>query len=370
MNHVYDSFIKKTDILTKALEKATERTRTMMYFVTFFSLVIIVTSFNAYLAWDRKLNANERLLLAKELKLIPSASLKPYNHILVEALKGCDINITPDSIDKHTANIFLTLQEKAHEQNNDCIQIALDGYADSLREQQLIVSTNDNFKLFLDRNKFTIPIIGLSCYANDIYLIGGFGLLILLTYSFFSVRRENRIVQRISKSIDFIDEKDPKVYLYTNSYSQEELAMIKHNLLEYVFFGCVEFFIFNTGLTKTDITIHKKDGSETTNEENEKIDRTNSSGRFVLSAMYYLPIAAMSIALLLEIISLILRHDYLSKWDFWELGIRYILTAIILTMNILQCYWINKLNDDNSLLIDKMFQRIRASRKSVGLDEY
>ncbi len=370
MNHIYDSFIRKTDILAKALEKATERTRTMMYFVTFFSLLIIVTSFNAYLAWDRKLNANERLLLAKELSLIPSASLKPYNHWFAGKLEECNVSVTPDSIDKYTAKIVMTLQEEDKYKNDVCIQQALDDYADTLKSKHLIVSAGDNFKLFLDRNKFTLPIIGLSCYANDIYLIGGMGLLILLTYSFFSVRRENRIVQKIAKSIDFIEEKDPKVYLHTNSYSQDELAMIKHNLLEYIFYGCVEFFIFNTGLTKTDITIHKEAENATSNESDTQIDRTNSSGRFVLSALYYLPIAAMSIALLLEIGSLIIRHDYLSFWDWIELAIRYVLTGAILFVNILQCYWINKLNADNSHLIDKMFRKIRTSRKAVGLDEY
>lgn len=74
MNHIYDTFIKKTEILSKALEKATERTRTMLYVVTFFSLVIIVTAFNAYISWDRKLNANDRLLLSEELNLVPASS--------------------------------------------------------------------------------------------------------------------------------------------------------------------------------------------------------------------------------------------------------------------------------------------------------
>jgi len=367
MNHIYDSFIRKTDILTKALEKATERTRTMMYFVTFFSLVIIVTSFNAYLAWDRKLNANERLLLAEELKLIPSSSIKPYNHILVKTLKKCSVLISTDSIDKNTASIVINLQ--AQSENFPCIKEALDKYTDTLRVKQLILTQSDYFKLYLDRQKFTIPILGLSCYADDVYLIGGLGLLILLTYSFFSVRRENRIVQRISKSIDFIDEKDPKEYLHSHSYSIEELAMIKHNLLEYIFFGCVEFFLFNTGLTKTDIRIQPKDERSKNDENKNKVDVTNTSGRFVLSALYYLPIAAMSFALLLEIISLVQRHDYLNKGDFWELGIRYIVTGLFLTVNILQCYWISKLNNDNSLLIDNMFQKIIISRKAVGLEE-
>lgn len=358
-NLIYDTFIKKTEILSKALEKATERTRTMLYVVTFFSLLIMVTAFNAYLSWDRKLNADERLLLAEEMGTIPSSAFKHFNRILATRLNECGVSISNTDIDNNSAKVIKSLQEKS--KNNPCIDKVLEEYVDSLRIKGLVVNPSDYFRMFFERQKFTIPILGLSCYADDVYLIGGFGLLILLTYSFFSVRRENRIVQRMARSIEYVDEKEPKEYLDNHTYSANELALIKHNVMEYIFYGCVEFFIFNTGLSKTDITIgHGK-------KSNKKMDFTNTSGRLALSWLYYLPIFAMVFSLTFEVKSVIDRYNYLNATDFFELGIRYFLTFLFLTVIVLQCSWIKSLNRDNSVLIDAMYNRILNSRESLSL---
>lgn len=357
MNHIYDTFLRKVDILSKALEKSTERTRTMLYFVTFFSLLILVTSFNAYLAWDRKLNAHERMLLSEELMLIPSSSLKPYNKILTDKLRSSSIeeyrSLHYSYTDSNIAHIIHDLQNNYSK--NTIATIALDEYIKDLVSEKLILSQSDYFKLYLDRQKFTIPLVGLSCYADDLYLIGGLGLVILLTYSFFSVRRENRIVERIEKNIQYIAKEDSEKYLHVNSYTEVEIALIKHNLLEYVFYSCVEFFIFNTGLTKTDRSAGKK-------------EKTNIVGRWVLSALYFFPIFSMLFALFFEVKSFVDRFNYINPSDHVELYIRYGLALAFVIINVWQSLFIRRLNMDNSRLIDKMYDEVKKSRENLGLD--
>ena len=369
MNLIYDSFVRKIEILSKALEKATERTRTMLYVVTFFSLVILVTTFNAYLAWDRKLNAQERLLLSDEFKLIPPSSLKPFNHQFARKIRQSCISkykyYSDSYFDNNIVDIIHDIQE--HYPNDTSYINALDEYIDSLRNEHLLLSESDYFKWFFDRQKFTIPILGLACYADDVYLIGGLGLLILLTYCFFNVRREFRIVQRFYVTIRYIDKRGAKEFLHNGSYNEEETKLIRHNLLEIAFYGCVEFFIFNTGLTRDDYILTLKNENDSTETEKKK---TNKPGRIVLLIMYYLPIVAMCFALFFEIKSLFDRHTYLNSYDFFELSIRYFLTGIFLLINVWQCLIINKLNKDNSSLIDKMYQIIIKSRDDLKLIEF
>lgn len=361
MNHTYDTLIKKIDILAKALEKSTERTRTMLYLVTFFSLLIIVTSFNAYLAWDRKINAHERVIASQEFKLIPKASVKKFNEDFRKELAKSGIseykNLSPKEMDNLIDKVVHDIQNTY--KSDSIASAALDNYINSLRCKGLLLPQSDYFKLYLDRQKFTIPLIGLTCYADDLYLIGGIGLIILLTYSFFSVRRENRIVDRIAKNIDYIEISDPKDYLHDHSYNEREISLIKHNLLEYTFYGCVEFFIFNTGLTKSDYS---------SKNEMEVLGKTNKIGRAVLAASYWLPIFAMVFAMFFEVKSLIERYHYLHGNDIWELSIRYSIALVLLIINIRQSIVINTLNNSNSILIERMFGKIRASRENVGLD--
>jgi hypothetical protein len=223
----------------------------------------------------------------------------------------------------------------------------------------LLLSQSDLFKLFLDRQKFIIPLIGLTCYADDLYLIGGIGLLILLTYSFFSIRRENRIVERIAKTVEYIDKSAPSDYLHNHTYNDREIRLIKHNLLEYTFYGCVEFFIFNTGLTKADYS-SQQDGVTK--------DKTNKVGRAVLSSSYFLPIFAMIFALLCEVMSYITRFYYLTESDHYEIIVRYLIALALLIINIRQSLFINQLNHSNSILIDKMYDTIKSSRKNLDIE--
>ena len=76
----------------------------------------------------------------------------------------------------------------------------------------------------------------------------------------------------------------------------------------------------------------------------------------------------MAFSLLFEVISLILRHEYMGGWDIAELTIRYTFTALFLAIIIWQCSWIKMLNQANSELIDKMYKIIIESRERLGLD--
>lgn len=361
MNHTYDSFLKKIDILSKALEKSTDRTRSMLYVVTFFSLLILVTSFNAYLAWDRKINAHERVLVSQEFKLIPKASIEPFTDTLTIELRRSNIkeylNITNKTVNDSIAKIIHDIQFVYS--TNPIASTALNQYIRSLKKEGLLLSSSDYFKLFLDRQKFTVPLIGLTCYADDLYLIGGIGLIILLTYSFFSVRRENRIVERIAKTVKYVDKSDPTDYLYNHEYNEREVSLIKHNLLEYIFYGCVEFFIFNTGLTRKDYSSQQRGALK---------DKTNTVGRIVLKTSYWLPIFSMCFALFFEVKSFIDRYDFINYSDHFELYIRYFIAAIILGINIWQSRIINELNHSNSELIDEMYDIIKSSREKLGLE--
>lgn len=361
MNHTYDTFIKKVDILSKALEKSTDRTRSMLYVVTFFSVLILVTSFNAYLAWDRKINAHERVLVSQEFKLIPKASIEPFNNTLATELRRSNIqeyiDITNEAVNESIAKIIHDIQFQYS--GNQIASTALNVYIRSLETNRLLLPQSDYFKLFLDRQKFTVPLIGLTCYADDLYLIGGIGLIILLTYSFFSVRRENRIVERIAKTVKYVEISDPKDYLHNHNYSEREVSLIKHNLLEYIFYGCVEFFIFNTGLTRKDYS---------TQEGGVTKDKTNSIGRAVLKTTYWLPIFAMCFALFFEVKSFVDRYHFINHSDHFELYFRYFIALAILITNIWQSRIINELNHSNSELIDEMYDTIKGSRERLGLE--
>lgn len=361
MNHTYDTFIKKVDILSKALEKSTDRTRSMLYVVTFFSLLILVTSFNAYLSWDRKINAHERVLVSQEFKLVPKASFELFNDTLGTELKRSNIkeyiNITNKEVNESIAKIIHAINFKYD--TNLIASIAIKNYIRSLEQHNLLLSQSDYFKLFLDRQKFTIPLIGLTCYADDLYLIGGIGLIILLTYSFFSVRRENRIVERIAKTIIYVTKGDATDFLHNHPYNEREVNLIRHNLLEYIFYGCVEFFIFNTGLTRKDYS---------TQTEGSTKDKTNIIGRVVLKYLYWLPIFSMCFALFFEVKSFVDRYDFINQSDHFELFLRYIITGAILVTNIWQIRIINKLNHANSELIDEMYNIIKESRNKLNFE--
>jgi hypothetical protein len=364
MNLVYDSLTKKVDILSKALGSATERTRTMLYVVTFFSILILITAFNAYLSWDRKLNAQERLFLSKELNLIPASYFKPYNYKLAQCLRNFPIskykNCRDSYVDSFAADIIYDLQNNYH--SNTTITDSLDHYISSLRSAQLLLPQSEFFKVYLDRQKFVIPIIGISCYADDVYLIGGLCLLLLLTYSFFSVRRENKIVERISATVEYIYISNPKDYTDNESFTNTGAALVKHNLLETVYFSCTEFFIFNTGLTISDYP-SSRDYKEYLSFTNTK---TNRSGRLVLQISYYLPFISLLFAFSFEIKSLINRFNFINNNDLIDLSIRYAFVVVFIILIFRQCLIINKLNQKNSKLINEMFEIIQKSREKLG----
>lgn len=362
MDYLYDSFNRKVDVLSKALEKATERSRTMLYVVTFFSILVLVASFNAYWSWDRKLNAKERVLLALELNLIHPNELAPHNDILAAELRNCNCGqyqgVDNDYVNSNIAKIVHDLNE--NQDNNTYLKQALKNYLDSLEANDLLLSKSDYFRVYWDRQKFTIPILGLSCYADDIYLVGGLCLSILLTYSFFSIRREARTLTRMKIEMNSISKSTTVRFISHSNQSQVDLDLIKHNTLERIFYSCVEFFIFNTGQIRDDYG----DGHS----DSDGMKKTNKVGRKVLKLSYWFPLISLSYSFSLDLFSLYQRIQFVNTSDTLELGLRYFFAVGFILVVAIQSYVINKINWQNSSMVDEMFEIVRGSRKKVGLE--
>jgi hypothetical protein len=359
-------FLFNIESLSQKVKASSERSRTLFYFLTLTSFLILLTSYNANFSWDRKLNANDRLILSEEIGAIPKAAIKPHIHILRNAFSNTELtdDVILDDLPK-----YLEICVNISEVNNEA-KAALDKFILKLYEKNLIISKESYFDFFIKRQTFTIPIIGVTCFVDDIYLVGGFIIIILLTYYFFNLRRENRIVFKLYKKFMYI-----VIHKYSKKHIEDELNSkfgkgswdeldkfhLILNYIEFIHDSCTQNFVLATATLDDYKKVNEPSKSMENEFElyNEDIGfKKNTTAREILKVLHLLPFLALLFVWLVDIYTAYYRWHYLSSSDVLELLIKYFIAFVMICFSLMQCIIIKKLLFDTNQMNHIMFNNL------------
>jgi len=164
---------KTADLLISSYSGSAHRTRKIFIILNIVSIILMIAFFNSNYSWLRH----------KETKYIK------------------------DYLDLQNSNIIsdnaVTIKQKLDIQN-----------------RQRLIEKNA-----VDHRFLNIDLVGIVIYVEDLPLLGSFALAILLTWFFYSIRRETGIIREIQKRINTESDK---------------------NIVDYVFYGVSFKLLFNT----------------------------------------------------------------------------------------------------------------------------
>ncbi len=376
MNYLYDLFIKKAEILSHALEKANERCRLMLYVTTLGSVLLIVVTFNTYYSWNTKINARDRMMLSEETGSVSLWQMRKFDYDLGRQLGILDLETFHRNISKNVLNLSKKLDKDHFSENDYKIAEALSGYFENLNRSGLIIDKTTYFDAFLKRQSFTIPLLGLSCSESDLFFIGSIFIIILLVYTYFNVRREERILYRIVKSIKFIDQANLQISLGIRDKTDiYEILSIKYKALEILFQGCVNSFVFTTIANDSD---DYWVGNERQNflpsasddywQNTATTSKSNGLASFVKRYIDYFPIISLTFIGVSDLISFYRVFTYLNTNDIIEFWGKFILGLILYILCFRQCRIIHTVNSNTAhRLMDmrNVIKRYRADLKQL-----
>lgn len=336
-------FQKRIDLLINQLSMSTSRSRVIMYLSTLGSFLIFISVFNFHFTWERKMNSRERPLLALEFKLIHPEMISSEIETLSNCI-GLERSYTKDNI-QSIYNHYSTSSFK----NQTCIN----DFILSLSKRNLLISTDEYFKFHSERLKFTIPFLGIVCYVDDLVLIGGLGLLMLIVYYFFNQRRTYRILERLYSIMRFVDGNPVERYYTTNENTSEyEKLNIKFNILEIITQGATNNFVFTV---PANINQYYFNG----------LNRSNRIGAILLDFLGFLPLIVMFFAIVVDIVSTVKNFDYLSSFDKTEFAIIIVLSLILFVLLVIQSIRNNRIIETNKTIINSILQIATSSRSRM-----
>jgi hypothetical protein len=277
MNFDTTYLFKKIESLHKASEKAAERNRFYLFATIFACILLCVGIYNNLYSWDTHLNVSERPGFGKR------------------------IGVSKDSI------------------------TGTDSSTVEYRKTRDIIG-----QMYLERHYINVPIFGFKFSVNDVSVIGSVALCVLVTLFFFSNRREFWINQEAVETFLFIEKSTD-----TDSIDLPKKEVDKLFILEYIFHGCIQNYLFTTS-TKDDYLPLKANipvgELRTTDYE------TNSMGRNFMNVLYILPIATLFLILCTDIYTLYKgKEQILADINKWYIIREIIIRFSILVVSLIYC---------------------------------
>jgi hypothetical protein len=262
MNFKTINLFKKIDTLHKASEKAADRNRYYLFATIFACIIICVGIYINLFSWDNHLNELERNDFAlNNLHIKPNATI---NDSIAAQL----------NVDRKVKDIFT--------------------------------------ELWIGRHYINVPIFGFKFSVDDVNIIGSVALCTLITMFFFSNRREFWITHEIFETFLYVEKsfwKDESEETDAAKSETSNRAKFHDKLfvLEYIYHGCIQNYIFTTP-TKDDFLPK----SDKINIDDYKIARyeTNLIGRGFMQVLYLLPVITLLIIFGTDIYSLFV-HDHI-----------------------------------------------------------
>ncbi len=168
-HHIDQIRIEYLRNLISSSNNASSRSRTTYFILSLTCFFILIGVFNMELSWERHINFKEREQLGFNKNLYPTDS---------GAIKILSNNLSYEDASEKSKKIF-------------------DAYLQN-------ISNNYTYEFF-KRYEVTIPILGIRVFSSDLSVISSTSILILITWLFYSIRREYHIVDKIKQEFSSSD---------------------------------------------------------------------------------------------------------------------------------------------------------------------
>lgn len=281
--------LKKIDVLLDATKNAASRTRYVFLTTIVSSIIIIFSLFNADMSWQRFLNSVDRKDFAKNHAFIPP------------------------------------------------------GYTDDSFMYRIYA------EIFLQRRTVVLPLLNIRCTVDDFSVIAGLGMVILVTWFFFSVRREHHTIQKVDATFQNI----------RNRADYERQAQF--DLLDMVFHGCSQNFIFLTAtqLDQASPVLRFKKNTK------------NRTGRLIVKLLHFIIPISLALILLSDINSIVqLKSHGVIDGQFSEALGRDIICFLGFLYCTYQCVNISKLNNKSINILSGMNYELENLEKQISPDKF
>lgn len=352
--------LKKIDILLEATKNGASRTRYVFLTTIISSAIILISVFNSYWSWARHWNMDDREGFAIEHHFITSSF---FDSVLLSQKK---------QLLKYP--IFQQKYDSLMKKDEDIMKKI---YAD----------------IFFQRRSITLPLLNVKCYVDDISAISGAAFVVIITWFFFTVRRENHSIRKIQSTFNSVHKSGP--------HTQN-----KYDLLDFIFQGCSQSFIFLTAtkfdkaeassknkksiVFKTNINIYikksevnsfefKKNSKATIEkfkkiiEDNNYKGKTSRTGRVIVALLHFIVPFTLFVTMFSDIFSLfnpIPLYNSLSTNEKIEVWLRDGLCFVCFIYCLYYCYHIIKLNNESIDVLSAMNSSLEELESTPGIGIY